>query len=159
MERIEDKESWASKIAELLNDEKIIGLMMGRLEFGPRALGDRSIIADSRSEKMQSKLNLKIKYRESFRPFAPSCLEEDVEKYFNIKQGKKSPYMLFTQTNLIRGLTKREYQLLRLMCFFSKNLYNVTLYNIRQHYFTEKKHLRYESNYHITKDNENYKLL
>ena len=84
MERIEDKESWASKIAELLNDEKIIGLMMGRLEFGPRALGDRSIIADSRSEKMQSKLNLKIKYRESFRPFAPSCLEEDVEKFFDI---------------------------------------------------------------------------
>ena len=67
--------------------------------------------------------------------------------------------MYLTQTNLIRGLSKREYLMLRMMCFFSKNLYNVTLYNIRQHYFTEKKHLRYESNYHITKDNENYKLL
>lgn len=67
--------------------------------------------------------------------------------------------MYLTQTNLIRGLSKREYLKLRMMCFFSKNLYNVTLYNIRQYYFTERKHLRYESNYHITKDNENYKLL
>ena len=67
--------------------------------------------------------------------------------------------MYLTQTNLIRGLSKREYFKLRMMCFFSKNLYNVTLYNIRQYYFTEKKHLRYESNYHVTKDNENYKLL
>jgi len=67
--------------------------------------------------------------------------------------------MYLTQTNLIRGLSKREYLMLHMMCFFSKNLYNVTLYNIRQYYFTEKKHLRYESNYHVTKDNENYKLL
>ena len=67
--------------------------------------------------------------------------------------------MYLTQSNLIRGLSKREYLMLRMMCFFSKNLYNVTLYNIRQHYFAEKKHLRYESNYHVTKDNENYKLL
>lgn len=67
--------------------------------------------------------------------------------------------MYSTQTNLIRGLSKREYLMLRMMCFFSKNLYNVTLYNIRQYYFIEKKHLRYESNYHLTKENENYKLL
>ena len=67
--------------------------------------------------------------------------------------------MYLTQTNLIRGLSKREYLMLRMMCFFSKNLYNVTLYNIRQYYFTEKKHLRYESNYHLTKENENYRLL
>ena len=67
--------------------------------------------------------------------------------------------MYLTQSNLIRDLSKREYLMLRMMCFFSKNLYNVTLYNIRQHYFIEKKHLRYESNYHVTKDNENYKLL
>ena len=67
--------------------------------------------------------------------------------------------MLFTQSNLIRGLSKKEYLLLRLMCFFSKNLYNVALYNIRQHYFTQKKHLTYESNYHECKENENYKLL
>ena len=67
--------------------------------------------------------------------------------------------MLLTQSNLIRGLSKKEYLLLRLMCFFSKNLYNVALYNIRQHYFTQKKHLTYESNYHECKENENYKLL
>ncbi|MBR4151611.1 MAG: transposase [Selenomonadaceae bacterium] len=67
--------------------------------------------------------------------------------------------MYLTQSNLIRGLSKREYLMLRMMCFFSKNLYNVTLYNIRQYYFAEKKYLRYESNYHVTKDNENYKLL
>ena len=67
--------------------------------------------------------------------------------------------MYLTQTNLIRGLSKHEYLMLRMMCFFSKNLYNLTLYNIRQYYFVEKKHLRYESNYHLTKENENYKLL
>ena len=67
--------------------------------------------------------------------------------------------MYLTQSNLIRGLSKREYLMLRMMCFFSKNLYNVTLYNIRQYYFAEKKYLRYEANYHVTKDNENYKLL
>lgn len=67
--------------------------------------------------------------------------------------------MYLTQTNLIRGLSRREYLKLRMMCFFSKNLYNVALYNIRQYYFVEKKHLCYESNYHMTKDNENYKLL
>lgn len=66
--------------------------------------------------------------------------------------------MYLTQTNLIRGLSKREYLMFRMICFFSKNLYNVTLYNIRQYYFTEKKHLRYESNYHLTKENENEKL-
>ncbi len=80
------------KIAAELANQKVIGLMHGRMEFGPRALGNRSIIADPRSEKMQAKLNLKIKYRESFRPFAPSVLEEDVNKYFELD--RKSPYML-----------------------------------------------------------------
>jgi len=80
------------KVAELLNDKKVIGLFNGRMEYGPRALGNRSIIADSRDPQMQSKLNLKIKYRESFRPFAPSVLEEDMAGYF--KMDCKSPYML-----------------------------------------------------------------
>ena len=91
-EKIEDKEAWAEKIAELLTEEKICGLAQGRLEFGPRALGDRSIIADSRSEEMQSKLNLKIKYRESFRPFAPIVLDERRDDYFDLPCD--SPYML-----------------------------------------------------------------
>lgn len=81
-----------SKIAELLAEEKVIGLFHGRMEFGPRALGNRSIIADARSEIMQVKLNKKIKFRESFRPFAPSVLREDVSDYFEIED--ESPYML-----------------------------------------------------------------
>lgn len=80
------------KIAEELCAEKVIGLFHGRMEYGPRALGNRSIIADARSESMQSKLNLKIKYRESFRPFAPSVLEERLMDYFALE--KESPYML-----------------------------------------------------------------
>lgn len=80
------------KIAEELADEKVIGLFQGRMEFGPRALGNRSIIADARSETMQVKLNQKIKYRESFRPFAPSVLQEDVAEYFELDDD--SPYML-----------------------------------------------------------------
>ena len=83
---------WSDRIAEYIENEKVIGLFVGRMEFGPRALGGRSIIGDARSEKMQSTMNLKIKYRESFRPFAPSCLEEKVEDYFEMKGA--SPYML-----------------------------------------------------------------
>ncbi len=82
----------AEKIADLLVDGKIIGLFQGRAEYGPRSLGHRSIIADARSPEMQSKLNMKIKFRESFRPFAPSVLKEDVDKYFELKS--ESPYML-----------------------------------------------------------------
>lgn len=82
-------------IAEKLADEKVIGLFHGRMEFGPRALGNRSIIADARSEEMQVKLNRKIKYRESFRPFAPSVLREDVSEYFELDDD--SPYMLLVE--------------------------------------------------------------
>lgn len=87
-----DPDSWAGEIAKLIADEKVIGLFQGRMEFGPRALGDRSIIGDARSKKMQSTMNLKIKYRESFRPFAPSCLEERVSDFFELD--RPSPYML-----------------------------------------------------------------
>lgn len=79
-------------IAKLLAENKVIGLLNGRMEFGPRALGGRSIIANPMSEKMQSKLNLKIKFRESFRPFAPAVLLEDANMYFDMDF--KSPYML-----------------------------------------------------------------
>ncbi len=84
-------------IAKYISEGKSIGHFAGRMEFGPRALGNRSILADSRNREMQKNLNLAIKKRESFRPFAPSCLEEDVELYFDIKKDKKSPYMLLTQ--------------------------------------------------------------
>jgi len=79
-------------LAELLEQGKVIGWFQGRMEFGPRALGGRSIIGDPRSAKMQSVMNLKIKYRESFRPFAPSVLWERVSDYF--EQDAPSPYML-----------------------------------------------------------------
>ena len=80
------------RIADLLVDGKVIGHFSGRMEFGPRALGNRSILGDPRSPEMQSKMNLKIKFRESFRPFAPSCLAENVGDYFDID--RESPYML-----------------------------------------------------------------
>lgn len=86
------EEEWPSELAKLIADEKVVGLFHGRMEFGPRALGNRSIIGDARSPKMQSVMNLKIKYRESFRPFAPSCLEERVSDYFDLD--RPSPYML-----------------------------------------------------------------
>jgi len=86
------EEEWAPTIAELIDNQKVVGMFQGRMEFGPRALGGRSILGDPRSPKMQSVMNLKIKYRESFRPFAPSCLEERVNDYFEMDS--PSPYML-----------------------------------------------------------------
>ncbi len=80
------------RLARLLEEENVIGWFQGAMEYGPRALGGRSIIGDPRSEKMQSTMNLKIKYRESFRPFAPVVLADDVGRYF--KQDRPSPYML-----------------------------------------------------------------
>jgi carbamoyltransferase len=81
-------------VAELIANEKVVGWLQGRMEFGPRALGARSILGDARSEKMQSVMNLKIKFRESFRPFAPSVLQERVDDYFTMRPSEQSPYML-----------------------------------------------------------------
>jgi len=83
---------WAKTIAQIIDEQNVIGLVHGRMEFGPRALGNRSIIGDARSTKMQSIMNLKIKYRESFRPFAPSCLVEKADRFFELDT--PSPYML-----------------------------------------------------------------
>ena len=82
----------AEKVADLIADQKVIGWFQGRMEFGPRALGSRSIIGDARSPQMQEKMNLKIKFRESFRPFAPSVTEERCKDYFEMDG--ESPYML-----------------------------------------------------------------
>jgi len=89
--RLDDDEI-PEKIADLIADEKVVGWFQGRMEFGPRALGNRSIIGDARSPKMQETMNLKIKFRESFRPFAPSVIQERVSDYFEID--RESPYML-----------------------------------------------------------------
>jgi carbamoyltransferase len=82
------------QVAGLLASENVVGWFQDRMEFGPRALGARSIIGDARSTAMQSVMNLKIKFRESFRPFAPSVLEEKAPEYFGIRPGVESPYML-----------------------------------------------------------------
>ena len=87
-----DRTERAKRIAGLIADEKVVGCLQGRMEFGPRALGNRSILGDARSPKMQAIMNLKIKYRESFRPFAPSVLEERVGDFFEMEG--ISPYML-----------------------------------------------------------------
>lgn len=91
-----DFDDLSKEVAKLLADGNVVGWFQGRMEYGPRALGNRSILGDARSEDMQKKMNLKIKYRESFRPFAPSVLEEDLDTYFDMK--RPSPYMLLVTT-------------------------------------------------------------
>jgi carbamoyltransferase len=102
----------AERVARLLAEEKVVGWFQGRMEFGPRALGARSILGDPRSPRMQSQMNLKIKYRESFRPFAPSVLRERVEDYFELDCD--SPYMLLVapvRRELRREMTAAEAKL------------------------------------------------
>jgi carbamoyltransferase len=90
----EDDEKLFDHVAELLATENVVGHVGGRMEFGPRALGSRSILGDARSAKMQTVMNLKIKFRESFRPFAPIVLREKVDEYFEMRPNEDSPYML-----------------------------------------------------------------
>ena len=90
----DDEADLCVAIADLMADGKVVGLMQGRMEFGPRALGCRSIIGDARSRQMQARMNLKIKFRESFRPFAPCVLRERAGEYFGVYGNQESPYML-----------------------------------------------------------------
>jgi carbamoyltransferase len=83
-----------ARVCDLIADGKVVGWFHGRMEFGPRALGSRSILGDARSAIMQSTMNLKIKFRESFRPFAPCVLRERVHEIFELREGQESPYML-----------------------------------------------------------------
>lgn len=89
-----DEQLLSNKVAHIINDNKIIGIARGKMEWGPRALGNRSILANAKDIEMQSKLNLKTKFRESFRPFAPMVLNEDKSNYFEMAD--ESPYMLLT---------------------------------------------------------------
>ena len=110
------------KTSEILLNKKAVGWFQGRMEFGPRALGSRSILADARSDKMQKNLNLKIKYRESFRPFAPSVLKEELSNWFNISN--ESPYMLFVaEINQEKKIEISEKQ---------KNLFGINKLNIKR---------------------------
>jgi len=112
-----DESALIAKVTDLIDQGKVIGWFQGRMEFGPRALGSRSIIGDARSQEMQSIMNLKIKFRESFRPFAPCVLREDVAEYFKMRPQEDSPYMLLvaplredkrvdSQRSSVKGLDK-----------------------------------------------------
>lgn len=92
--RLESREDLCDRAARLIANEQVVGWFQGRMEFGPRALGARSILGDARSPKMQSIMNLKIKFRESFRPFAPIVLQEYADQYFEMRPMEDSPYML-----------------------------------------------------------------
>ena len=101
-EQYADEHELLALVARLLAEGKIVGWFSGRMEFGPRALGARSILGDARHPSMQAAMNLKIKFRESFRPFAPCVLQERVHEYFDMRPGQESPYML-----LVAPVTER----------------------------------------------------
>ena len=123
------------KTALDISNGKAIGWFQGRMEFGPRALGNRSILGDPRSDKMQKNLNLKVKYRESFRPFAPSVLREDVSNWFEIKSD--SPYMLFV-ANIKKEKTKE-------MTDDEKKLFGIDLLNIKRSEIPAVTHVDYSA--------------
>ena len=93
-EQITDEDALCRRVAELIAAGKVVGWVYGRMEFGPRSLGARSILGDARNPEMQSVMNLKIKFRESFRPFAPVVLQDRVQDYFETRPHESSPYML-----------------------------------------------------------------
>jgi carbamoyltransferase len=110
--RYNDSQTLCSDVAAMIADENVVGWFQGRMEFGPRALGNRSILGDARSSEMQKKMNLKIKYRESFRPFAPAVLAEHASEWFDINC--ESPYMLLVADvvkNKQMPMTKEQQQL------------------------------------------------
>ncbi len=121
--------------AKALSEEKVVGWFQGRMEFGPRSLGNRSIIADSRSEKIQTNLNLKVKYRESFRPFAPAVLFEKVSEWFEINY--ESPYMLLVSD------VKKSKQLK--MTEEQKNLFGIDKLNIKRSSIPSVTHVDYSA--------------
>ncbi len=121
--------------AKALSEEKAVGWFQGRMEFGPRSLGNRSIIADSRSEKMQKNLNLKVKYRESFRPFAPAVLFERVSEWFEINC--QSPYMLLVAD------VKKSKQLQ--MTEKEKNLFGIDKLNVKRSNIPSVTHVDYSA--------------
>ena len=120
-----DFEELSKIIAKKIADGKVVGWFQGRMEFGPRALGNRSILGDARNPEMQKKMNLKIKFRESFRPFAPSVLEEDLRQYFDIDVS--SPYMLLVipVNQAIRNKLPEDYENLNLneKLYFNRSIF------------------------------------
>jgi carbamoyltransferase len=147
-----NEENLINFAAEELSKEKTIGWFQGRMEFGPRALGARSIIADPRSELMQKELNLKIKFRESFRPFAPSILREDLSDWFELDHD--SPYMLLVaeiKKKLKIQMSQRE-----------ENLFGIDKLNVKRSIVPAITHIDYTSRIQTVHEKTNsrfYKLL
>ncbi len=138
--------------AKALSEEKAIGWFQGRMEFGPRSLGNRSIIADARSRKMQKNLNLKVKFRESFRPFAPAVLYEKVSEWFEINS--ESPYMLLVAD------VKKSKQLL--MSNEQKNLFGIDKLNVKRSSIPSVTHVDYSARIQTVHQETNpkfYKLI
>jgi carbamoyltransferase len=133
------------KTSEFLSNEKAIGWFQGRMEFGPRALGGRSILGDPRSDKMQKNLNLKVKYRESFRPFAPSVLREDLSDWFEINVD--SPYMLLVANiNQSKKIEMNDEQ---------KNLFGIDKLNIKRSEIPAVTHVDYSARVQTVTKNTN----
>lgn len=138
-------EELIDKTAEFLSNEKAIGWFQGRMEFGPRALGGRSILGDPRSEKMQKNLNLKVKYRESFRPFAPSVLREDLPEWFEMNVD--SPYMLLVANiNPNKKIEMNDEQ---------KNLFGIDKLNIKRSDIPAVTHVDYSARIQTVTKNTN----
>jgi carbamoyltransferase len=147
-----DDVALVERAAEELAAEKVVGWLQGRMEFGPRALGGRSILGDARSAKMQSVMNLKIKYRESFRPFAPSVLRERVSDYFDLNGD--SPYMLIVAPVLERRR--------RPMTQAQKELWGIELLNVPRSDIPAITHLDYSARVQTVHEDTNpryYRLL
>ena len=145
-------EDLINKTSEILSNQKAVGWFQGRMEFGPRALGGRSILGDPRSENMQKNLNLKVKFRESFRPFAPSILREDVKDWFDIDAD--SPYMLLVadvRKNIQIPMSEKD-----------QNLFGIEKLNIKRSTIPAVTHVDYSSRIQTVHRETNpkyYKLL
>ena len=143
--QIFEYENLIDKTAEFLVNERAIGWFQGRMEFGPRALGGRSILGDPRSDKMQKNLNLKVKYRESFRPFAPSILREDLSKWFDLNVD--SPYMLLvSEINPEKKIEMTEEQ---------KKLFGIDKLNIKRSEIPAVTHVDYSARIQTVKKETN----
>ena len=138
-------ENLIDKTAEFISKEKAIGWFQGRMEFGPRALGGRSILGDPRSDKMQKNLNLKVKYRESFRPFAPSVLREDLSEWFDMNV--ESPYMLLVANiNSNKKIEMNEDQ---------KKLFGIQKLNVKRSQVPAVTHVDYSARVQTVSKNTN----
>ena len=147
-----NEEDLISMIANEIKNEKTVGWFQGRMEFGPRALGARSIIADPRSDKMQKELNLKVKFRESFRPFAPSVLREDLNDWFELNHD--SPYMLMVSD------VKKNIQIV--MKEDEKKLFGIDKLNIKRSSIPAVTHIDYSARIQTVHEETNpryYKLI